>query len=422
MDAPRGRIVLAQALAEGLVPPTDRILQLHLDRCLACRACEVVCPSGVQYGAILELARAQVAASRRPGLAERLVRGLVLGRLIPARPPLRVAATGLWLYQRSGLQRLVRGLHLLPAGLAGLEALLPPIRLAWAATSAAVRVGAAAGGKATTGATPAPAAETRRPRVAFFSGCVQDAFLSEVNRATVSVLLKRGFTVVNPPGQTCCGALHGHLAEHEMACDLARRNIRAFAEAGVEAVVVNAGGCGAHLKTYGELLAGDPDYAAPAAAFAAQVFDLSEFLVAHGRETGAAQPPIPTAAPEAGQTTPLRVTYADSCHLRNAQRVVDPPRQLIRELPGVEYVELEGADHCCGSAGVYNLVHPDIAGQLLQAKVANILKTGAEVVITTNTGCHFQIQAGLAAAAPGVRVMHLAELLDECEGGGHGLE
>ena len=384
MDGPRGRIVLAQALAEQALPITDRDLILHLDRCLACRACEVACPSGVQFGAILELARTQVAARKRPALAERLARRLVLGRMIPARAPLRALAVFLWLYQRSGLQWLVRRLGFLPTQLAELEQLLPPLKLAWTR--------------------PHPPATAGQPRVAFFSGCVQDAFLSEINRATISILEKNGFDVVVPGDQSCCGALHGHLEEHEMACDLARRNIRAFAAAGVEAVVVNAGGCGAHLKTYGELLAGDAAYAAAAVTFAGQVYDLSEFL--------ASRADIRLPSPAHSDRT-FRVTYADSCHLRNAQHVVDAPRRLIRTIPGVEYVELEGADRCCGSAGVYNIVHPDIAGQLLDDKIAKILKTGADIVVTTNSGCHFQLQAGLRRAGAQVRVMHLAELLDQ---------
>ena len=387
MDGPRGRIVLAQALAEQVIPLTDPDLALHLDRCLACRACETACPSGVQFGAILELARAQLATRKHPTLVERLARGLVLGHVIPARAPLRALAVFLWLYQKSGVQWLVRRLGVLPTKLAEMEQLLPPLKLAWTR--------------------PHSPGVAGQPRVAFFSGCVQDAFLSEINRATISILEKNGFDVVVPGGQSCCGALHGHLEEHDMACDLARRNIQAFAAAGVEAVIVNAGGCGAHLKTYGEVLAGDAAYAAAAVAFAGQVFDLSEFL--------AARADLRLPSPANSDRT-LRVTYADSCHLRNAQHVADAPRRLIRAIPGVEYVELEGADRCCGSAGVYNIVHPDIAGQLLDDKVAKILKTGADVVITTNSGCHFQLQAGLRKAGAPVRVMHLAELLDQSYG------
>lgn len=389
MDAPRGRILLAQALAEGALPATDPGLKLHLDRCLACRACEVACPSGVQFGALLELAREQLAHARPPSRGERMLRGVVVRRIIPARAPLRAAAVALWLYQKSGAQWLAHRLRLLPGQLATMEQLLPPIELAW-------------------GRPPRAPAVAARPRVAFFRGCVQDAFLSGVNRATISALEKAGCEVIIPRGQTCCGALHAHLDEREAARDLARRNVRAFAETGAEAIVVNAGGCGAHLKTYGELLADDAEYADAAAAFARQVFDLSEYLDICG---GAARfVPRP-------QAERLRVTYADSCHLRNAQRVVDAPRRLIRAIPGVEYVELEGADRCCGSAGVYNIAHADIAGQLLDEKVANIVKTGAQVVVTTNSGCHFQLQTGLRKAGVGVQVMHLAELLDAAYGG-----
>ena len=324
IDRPRGRIVLAQALAEQALPITDRDLILHLDRCLACRACEVACPSGVQFGAILEFARTQVAARKRPALAERLVRHLVLDRMIPTRAPLRALAVFLWLYQRSGLQWLVRRLGFLPTQLAEMEQLLPPLTLAWTR--------------------PHPPAAAGQPRVAFFSGCVQDAFLSEINRATISILEKNGFHVVVPGDQSCCGALHGHLEEHEMACAIAAAQHPGFCGRG-------RGGCDRQCR---RLRRASQDLRRVAR---------RRCGLSHGGR-GLYQPGLrPERVPgrprrhHASQTTPTKsclavaACSADSCHLRNAQHVVDAPRRLIRAIPGVEYIELEGRTAVAGAPG-----------------------------------------------------------------------
>lgn len=381
MDGARGRIALSGAMAEGRVPLTDPYLGLHLSRCLDCRACEAACPSEVRYGEIIEAARTGIESRRRRGLFERIVRKVALEMLIPHRGRLRAVAVLLWLYESSGVQWLVRRLPLLPRRLRDMEGLLPPIDLSW-------------------GRGAEPANPSRR--VAFFAGCVQDALLSGVNLATVRVLERNGCRVLVPAGQTCCGAVHMHLGEVELAREMARRNVRAFisGEVGdVEAIVVNAGGCGAHLKSYDRLLADDPEYAAPARRFAGLVVDVGEFLAAS-----------PGRPPEG--RLDLRVTYADSCHLRHAQGVVDAPRGLIRAIPGVEYRELEDAGRCCGSAGVYNITHPEIADRLLEAKVDDIARTGADVAVVTNTGCHLQIAAGLRRAGHPARVLHLVELME----------
>jgi len=282
---------------------------------------------------------------------------------------------------------------------------------------------------------PAPAMGEKRGTVAFFHGCVQEAFLADVNAATIRVLQRNGYEVHVPPDQTCCGAAQLHVGEVELARELARRNIDAFTPslppsasrrtgspsqgegqggglpsseedpAGeYDAIINNAGGCGTTLKEYDHLLADDPAYADRAKLFVAQVKDISEFLADHLRE------------PPRGVLN-ARVTYVDSCHLRHAQRVAQQPRDLLKMIPGLELVELKHPDHCCGSAGVYNIVHPDTANAILDAKMADIAATGAEMIVTTNTGCYLQLLHGVRRAGLKARVVHLVELLDQAYGG-----
>jgi glycolate oxidase iron-sulfur subunit len=246
---------------------------------------------------------------------------------------------------------------------------------------------------------PAPALGAHRGTVAFFPGCVQDAFLAGVNAATVRVLQRNGYEVHFPAQFTCCGAAALHLGDGALACHLARQNIDAVDPAGVEAIINNAGGCGASLKEYGHLLEDDPAYAGKAHQFAAKVQDISEFLAGHLHEP-------PTGRIEA------KVTYADSCHLRHGQRVVAPPRHLLRQILGLTLVELRQPDRCCGSAGVYNILQPDSAGQVLSAKLDDIRQSGATIVVTTNPGCQMQLLYGVKQAGLQVEVVHLVELLE----------
>lgn len=386
-DSPRGRIVLMRAAAEGQVDDAglDGAVRQHIDLCLGCRACETACPSGVQYGALLHEVRVTLAGGRRLGRGERLARRLGLHQLLPHPERLRVLARFLRFYEVSGLQHLVRGAigqRLLPAALQAAEAILPPI---------------AAPGRRWRD--PAPAWGPRRGRVAFFLGCIQDSLLSPANAATVRVLQRNGYEVVFPRGQTCCGAAHLHTGDEAGAAELARRNIDAFDGDEFEAIINNAGGCGATLKEeYPHLLAGDPRYAARARRFAGRVEDISEFLA--GR----------LAAPQ--HPVPARAVYADSCHLRHVQKVVTQPRDLLRAVPGLTLVELKHPDRCCGSAGIYNIVHPDVAGPILDEKMVDIAATGADLIITSNTGCHLQLLAGVRRAGLNARVLHMAEVLD----------
>lgn len=391
MDGPRGRIALMRAAAEGYLRLDSRdgsashafsFFEEHIIRCLACRACETACPSGVQYGSLVEVARIAIEPYRRPGPAERFGRWLGLRQLMPYASRLRFLARLAWLYQASGLQRLVRSLDILPKRLKAMEAILPPIVPKYGDTR-----------------TPAPALGVQQGRVAFFTGCIQDAFLAPVNAATVRVLQRNGYEVHFPRQQTCCAAAQLHTGEVELARELARRNINAFLAEDFDAVISNAGGCGLALKEYPHLLQDDPRYAERALQFAGKVKDISEFLADHLH------------VPPQGQVQ-ARATYVDSCHLRHGQKVSAQPRALLRSISGLQLVELQQPDRCCGSAGVYNITQADTASVILDAKMANIAATGAELVVTSNTGCHLQLIAGARRAGLKAKVMHVVEVLD----------
>jgi len=383
MDNPRGRIDLMRAAAEGRIG-LDGAFRRHIELCLACRACESACPSGVRYGALVDAARAAIETSRTHGWRERFLRWLFLRQMLPHPRRLRRAAALLRLYQRLGLPRLVQQLPLLPTPLRAVEALLPPLQ---PSSHSAIQPPSH------------PATQPSSPTVAFFHGCVQDAFFAGVNAATVRVLQRNGYAVHVPPGQTCCGAAPLHLGERELARELARRNVDLFLAGDYDAIINNAGGCGAALKEYPHLLEDDPAYAEKARRFAAKVQDISEFLAQHLH-----------VAPQ-GEVR-ARATYVDSCHLRHAQKVVHPPRELLRAIPGLELVELARPDWCCGSAGVYNVLQRETADAVLDAKMADIAATGAELIVTTNTGCHLQLLYGVRRAGLRARVAHLVEVLE----------
>lgn len=384
MDAPRGRIALMRAASDGRVSPEDfkAAFSRHILLCLACRACETACPSGVQYGALVEEARRVVENNRRMGAAERFLRWVGTEQLMTHLGLLKAVARLMWVYEKSGVQRLVRALDFLPQTLKAMEGILPPLRLSFTPLDRAL-----------------PAAGARRGRLLFFTGCIQEGFLAPVNAATVRVLQRNGYEVVAPGQQVCCGAAHLHLGDKEGARQLARRNIDAFQQEGFEAIICNAGGCGLALKEYSHLLADDSAYAERAREFAAGVEDISEFLVDHLH------------VPPQGQVR-ARATYADSCHLRHGQKVVKEPRALLRSIPGLELVELQQPERCCGSAGVYNLAQVETANAVLEAKLADIAATGAELIVTSNTGCHMQLIAGARRAGLQAEVLHVVEVLD----------
>ncbi len=382
-DSPRGRIYQVRQVYEGKVSADDPDFRQHIYACLDCRACQTACPSGVQYGAIIEAARA---ISEPPNASERTIGKTILGSVFTRKPLLDLAGFGLRFYQRSGLQRVLRAtgaLRLLPPRLKEMEAMLGPTQgglRRWTAP----RVTAAEG--------------MARYRVGFIEGCIMPQFFSDTNAATVRVLAANGCVVYSPPRQGCCGALQMHTGDRPTARSLARRNIDAFEPLGLDAIIINAAGCGSTLKEYGHLLSDDPAYAARAAAFAARVKDVSEFLAS----IDLVPPTVPV---------PMRVTYQDACHLVHGQGIRNQPRALLRQIPGLELIEMKDSDVCCGSAGIYNLTHYDISVELLDQKMANLLATGAEAVVAPNPGCSMQLAFGARRARVELQQLHVVDLL-----------
>ena len=391
-DSPRGRIHQMILVEEGRLKLGESFVR-HIDLCLDCRACETACPSGVEYGKLVEAARAKIERSYRRPLLSRLGRWLGLRQLLPY--PARLAAFGrlLRFYQRSGLQRVARasGAWKLFGKLGAAESLLPPMEEKFFFSE----LGCVYPPKPVQG----EPAGRRRGRVAFFAGCIAQVAFAELNRATLRVLQKNGCEVVVPAGQLCCGALHVHAGLRGLARQLAGANLDAFLGDKFDAIVTNAAGCGSTLKEYGQLLSDDSLHGARADEFQRKVRDVSEFLA----ELGLRKPEKPI---------PLRITYQDSCHLVHGQKIRSAPRELLRQIPGVELVEMKLADHCCGSAGIYNLTEPEVAQALLAEKMACARATGAQAIVTANPGCLLQLRAGVAQFGTGQEVLHVVELLD----------
>ncbi len=385
MDSPRGRIYLMNMGNQGQAKLNSTYVR-HFDQCLGCMACVTACPSGVQYDKLIEATRSQIERHYPRTLADKLFRRLLFA-LFPYPNRLRVLAAPLWLYQISGLRRLVQrsgGLKLLPARLKAMEALLPPVSLS-GLRSRLPRQIAAHG--------------TRRRRVGLLLGCVQRVFFADVNAATARVLAAEGCEVVVPRDQSCCGALMVHAGEEADALALARRMIEIWEKAEIDTLVINAAGCGSTLKEYGYLLRDDPVYAARARAFSAKCKDIMELLAE--LEPHAPRYPLP-----------LRVAYHDACHLQHAQGIKLQPRAVLSTIPGLEIAEIEEAAICCGSAGIYNLTEPVPAQQLGDRKVKHVLATGADVIATSNPGCLLQIMNGLERAGHPLPVVHPVELID----------
>jgi glycolate oxidase iron-sulfur subunit len=389
MDSPRGRIFQMIQVSEG-APMTPSYTE-HIGLCLACRGCESACPSGVPYGRMVERARAEIEAQTKRGWFAERARRFLFGCVVTSRAALTAAGTIAYLYEASGVRALMRAaarMKLL-GRLAALAQLAPSAEPPFFFSQ--------------TGRT-FPARGAARYRVAFLSGCVANVLFARLNEATVRVLRANGCEVAIPEGQGCCGALHVHAGLREEARKLARRNIDAIAAGEYHAIVTNAAGCGSTLKEYGELLAEDPVYAAKAAEFAARVMDVTEFLAAieWNRDMTAVD---------------ATVTYQDSCHLAHGQRIRGAPRQLLAAVPGLRFREMPASDVCCGSAGVYNIEHSQMALQILAKKMQAVNSTGAEIIATANPGCMLQLQAGVRLHGSGQRVMHVVEILDLAYGG-----
>ena len=379
-DSPRGRILLARSLAEGTLPLDDPDVRTHLDRCLGCRGCETACPSGVPYGHILEAARATLNAIEPPPPIARFVLAVF------ARPRLLAAAL-------AGARAL---------RLTGIAALLA--RLPGRAGFAFAMLAASTPPLPSRAYSPPPTPE--RGTVALLEGCVMRGLFAHVNRATARVLETNGYRIVSAPAQRCCGALHAHAGDLAGARTLARRNIAAFEQTGAAYIAVNASGCGLMIKEYGHLLAGDAEWSARAAAVAARARDVSELLAAAGPAPGAA--------------LPRRVAYDAPCHLLHGQHLAREPLAVLAAVPGLEVLPLPNADQCCGSAGIYSLVQPQLAQDVLAPKLAEIAHANASLVATGNPGCIMHIGAGLMRAGIPARTVHPVELLDTSYAASHG--
>jgi glycolate oxidase iron-sulfur subunit len=360
----------------------------HIDLCLDCRACETACPSGVQYGRLVESARGQIEAYYQRPWLEASLRRLFFRGVLPRRERLEMAGKLLRFYQRSGLEKLAAGvLKLFPGKLANVARLAPRMEKPFFTE----RLG-----------TVVPAVGARRYRVAFFAGCIANLAFARLNDATVRVLARNGCEVVIPREQGCCGALHVHAGIRGLARELARQNIETFLKEEFDAIITNAAGCGSVLKEYPDLFEKeDGDYLECARLFSSRTKDVTEFLagIDLNRELGIIK---------------ARATYQDPCHLGHAQRIKAAPRKILAQVPGLELVELKEAEICCGSAGVYNVAHNAMAERLLANKMQRLDETGAELILTANPGCLLQLKAGVQRSnRRDRRVLHVIELLDE---------
>ncbi|MBO8170449.1 MAG: (Fe-S)-binding protein [Bacillaceae bacterium] len=383
-QSPRGRVYLIKSVAEGRMNLNESFKD-PIFQCLDCRACETACPSGVQVGSLIEEARGQIHHADPPRGVKGTISKFFLREVFPHTSRLHKLGKLTRFYQKSGAQRVLRKtglLNILPPHLKEMEQVLPEVGTPVKASMPEV---------------VEPEGE-KRARVAILTGCVMDIMFSEVNAATVRSLVTNGCEVVIPKQQECCGALQVHAGDRETAKELARRNIDVFLDANVDKVIVNAAGCGAALKEYGELLQNDPAYREKAEIFSEKVEDVSKFLVDLGIRK-----------PEGKVET--RVTYHDACHLAHAQGVRQEPRKLLENIDGVELVELPDADRCCGSAGIYNITHPDMAGRLLDRKIEDI-PDEVEVVAMGNPGCMMQIALGIHRHQRKEQVLHTIQILD----------
>lgn len=382
MDSPRGRIYLMKIASEGAATINPQWVS-HFDSCLGCMACMTACPSGVDYGKLIEATRSQIERHHARSYLEKLHRRIIFA-LFPHPDRLRLLRWPLLVYQNSGLQTLVRKsevLRLLPKKLSAMEALMPVLGPAEAVPEITAALG------------------EKRKRVGLLLGCVQREFFPQVNAATARVLAAEGCEVVAPKQQPCCGALMIHAGEEEGALALARKTIDVFERVNVDTIVTNAAGCGSNVKEYGHLLRDDSNYAERAKTFAAKCKDITEVL---------------TELPPRAARNPLRlrVAFHDSCHLQHAQGVRSQPRELLTSIPGVELAEIPESAVCCGSAGIYNLVQPGAANALGDRKAQLVAPLKAEVVATGNPGCLLQLQSSLARLGCRTRVLHTIQLVD----------
>jgi len=391
-DSPRGRIYLMRAVQDGRLELGDTAVR-HIDLCLGCRACEAVCPSGVQYGDLLEHTRDHIEKHYKRSVFQTFLRRVAIEKVFPFPGRMKLALLP---------AKIIRALHL--------QALLPRfVREALSlvpANASAVKLPFVS----------PPTAGPERGRAGFISGCVMSVLFGDTNAASARLLNRAGFEVITPPDQGCCGALYAHSGQLELARACARHNIEVFERHNLATIVINAAGCGSTLKEYGQLLRDDPAWAERARLFSAKVKDLTESLyVAAGVPPGGINArmvrQLESSSARSSPDTP-KVTYHDACHLAHPQHITKPPRELVRAVVGDNFIELPESDVCCGSAGSYNLTEPAMAERLQRRKIDNIIKTGARIVVTTNPGCLLQIRAGLLKAGSSIEALHIADYLD----------
>ncbi|MBS2968118.1 (Fe-S)-binding protein [Metabacillus sp. KIGAM252] len=389
--SPRGRIALMKGVVDGLIEP-DEDVERSLNLCLGCRACEPVCPSGVNYGHFLEEARDIINQNKKHSLPVRVMRKAAFHQLFPHQNRMRNVTGLLGFYQRSGLQKLARNtgvMKLFPETLATMEKVLPAVPTMKEMKNRPEFL---------------PARGTATKRVAFFSGCLMDTMFMETNNATAKLLQAAGCEIVIPKKQACCGALHGHSGEKAEGKELAKRNIQAFEDLDADYIITNAGGCGAFLIEYGHLLQDEPEWHERAITFSAKLKDFTEVLIACDfHKNGSLSLP------------PSVITYQDSCHLRNVMHTSSAPRKLLNAIEGSEFREMKDADRCCGSAGIYNIVESEMSMQILDHKMEQAKASRAAIIVTANPGCLLQMKLGIEreGLSDKMKAVHLADLLYE---------
>lgn len=389
--SPRGRIALMKAVVDGLIEP-DEDFEQSLNQCLGCRACEPVCPSGVNYGHLLEEARDIINQNKKHSLPVRTVRKAVFEGLFPHQHRMRTMTGLLGFYQRSGLQKVARTtgiMKLFPESLATMERVLPKVPKMKEMKNRPEFL---------------PAVAPKTNRVAFFTGCLMDTMFLETNNATMKLLQLAGCEIVIPQNQNCCGALHGHSGEKDGSKELAKKNIQAFEDLNVDYIITNAGGCGAFLVDYDHLLKDELEWRDRAKAFKDKIKDITQILYEVDFHK------------KVKLELPYQiVTYQDSCHLRNVMKTSAAPRVLLQAIEGIDYIEMKDADRCCGSAGIYNIVESEMSMQILDYKMEQTKATHASTVVTANPGCLLQMKLGIEreSLSEKMRAVHIVDLLME---------
>ncbi len=389
-QSPRGRIALMKAVRDGVMPFDDSIEE-SLDLCLGCRACEPACPAGVEYGSLLESARNVIQREKKKSVKEKVVRYGAFRQLFRKQKTMERATGVIRFYQKSGLQALTRKtgiLSVFPSMMKDMESILPALE------KSNIKKG------------HTYQSTRKTTKVAFFTGCMMDTMFSKTNESTIQLLQKLGCDVWVPEGQVCCGALQGHSGELALARENARRNVEAFLAEDVDFVVNNAGGCGAFLSEYDHLLADEPELLEQAKAFSSKVIDVATLMEKLG---------LTEKAMRLKNDKQVAITYQDSCHLRNVSRVVEEPREIMRAIEGADFIELSSADQCCGSAGVYNLIHTEMSMRILESKMEDVRETQARFVLTSNPGCLLQMKVGIekAGLSDQMEALHLVDFLND---------